>query len=246
MHWVFLVACLAGAPDATRASTLTLAQSQPSAPAPTSLSDALALEAGGDDTAALQAVEALVRAKPQWELPRLEAARLLLKLGGSVDQAQAHLDVALQVAPSNPRAWYLQGLLLEERGQPLQAARAYETAVQHRASYEEARFRLGGLWVSQGDLLKAELHYRYLVRLKPEWVQVRLQLAEVLEKQERLLDAETELLAARGFQPDSPLVLRRLADFYERTDRPQLAAKVRKSMEPQEKRRMRALKPSRR
>lgn len=246
MHWVFLVACLAGASDAAQSSTLTLAQSQPSSPSPASLSDALALEAGGDDTGALQAVESLVRAKPQWELPRLEAARLLLKLGGSLDQAQAHLDVATQLAPSNPRAWYLQGLLWEERGQHVQAARAYETAVQHRASYEEARFRLGGLWAAQGDLLKAELHYRYLARLKPEWVQVRLQLAEVLEKQERLLDAETELLAARGFQPDSPLVLRRLADFYERTDRPQLAAKVRKSMEPQEKRRMRALKPSRR
>ncbi|NTX02174.1 lipopolysaccharide assembly protein LapB [Myxococcus sp. CA040A] len=248
MHWVFLVACLAGASDAAEPSTLTVAQSRPVAPAspPMSLTDALALESGGDDTGALQAVEALVLSKPEWELPRLEAARLLLKVGGSLEQAEAHLEVATRIAPTNPRGWYLRGLLWEERGNSLQATRAYETAVQHRASYEEARFRLGGLWVSLGDLLKAELHYRYLARSKPEWVQVRLQLADVLEKQERLLDAETELLAARSVQPDSPLVLRKLADFYERTERPQLAAKVRKSMEPQEKKRMRALKPSRR
>ncbi|MCP3100877.1 tetratricopeptide repeat protein [Myxococcus sp. K15C18031901] len=247
MQWVFLVALLAGASDAAEPSTLTV-PSRPMAATPSaSLSDALALESAGDDTAALAALEALTAAQPQWELPRLEAARLLLKLGGASDRARSHLDVATRVAPTNPRAWYLQGLMWEERGDTLQAIRSYEKAVQYRASYEEARFRLGGLWTSLGDLLKAELHLRYLARARPEWVQVRLQLAEVLEKQERPLDAENELLAARGFQPSSPLVLRRLAEFYERTDRPQLAAKVRKSLEPPpEKRRMRALQPSKR
>jgi hypothetical protein len=53
-------------------------------------------------------------------------------------------------------------------------------------------------------------------------------------------------LAAKHFQPASPLVLRRLAEFYERTGRPQLAQKVRQSMEPRQKRSMRELKPSRR
>ncbi|MCP3137837.1 tetratricopeptide repeat protein [Pyxidicoccus xibeiensis] len=235
---------LAGATDAAEPSTLTAPPV--SAAAPTSLPDALALEAAGDDAGALAAVEALVRSRPSWELPRLEAARLLLKMGGALEQAEAHLDVVSSMAPTNPRAWYLRGLLWEERGDTLQAVRAYEQAVQHRNSYEDARFRLGGLWATLGDWLKSELHYRYLARAKPEWVQVRLQLAEVLEKQERQLDAENELLAARSVQPDSPLVLRRLADFYERTGRPQLAQKIRKSMEPAPKRRMRDLKPSRR
>jgi tetratricopeptide (TPR) repeat protein len=246
MKWVFMTALLAGATDAAEPSTLTATQSQVAAPAPGTLQDALALEAAGDDAGALAAVEALVRAHPTWELPRMEAARLLLKMGGGLERAEAHLDAVAGVAPNNPRAWYLRGLLWEERGDRMQAVRAYEQAVRYRSSYEEARFRLGGLWAEQGDWLKSEMHYRYLARAKPEWVQVRLQLAEVLEKQERTLDAETELLAARSLQPDSPLVLRRLADFYERTGRPQLAQKVRKSMEPQPTRRMRALKPSRR
>jgi tetratricopeptide (TPR) repeat protein len=206
----------------------------------------MALEAAGDDAAALAAAEALVQAQPSWELPRLEAARLLLKTGGALERAEAHLDTALRLAPNNPRAWYLRGLLWEERGDRPQAIQAYETAVQHRGSYEDARFRLGGLWALQGDWLKSELHYRYLARARPEWVQVRLQLAEVLEKQGRVEDAEKELLAARSLQPASPLVLRRLADFYERTGRPQLAEKVRKSMEPQPQRKLRQLKPSRR
>ncbi|NMO14570.1 tetratricopeptide repeat protein [Pyxidicoccus fallax] len=246
MKWVFLAALLAGATDAAEPSTLTAPGAPVAAPAPSSLPDALALEAAGDDAGALSALEALIRAQPAWELPRLEAARLLLKTGGALDRAEAHLDTVIAKAPNNPRAWYLRGLLWEERGDRLQAIRAYEQAVQYRSSYEDARFRLGGLWASQGDWLKSELHYRYLARAKPEWVQVRLQLAEVLENQERLLDAEKELLAARTYQPGSPLVLRRLADFYERTGRPQLAQKVRKSMEPQQKRVLRELKPSRR
>ncbi len=247
MHWVFLVAFLAGATDAAEPPTLTAPSPQAvTPPARSPLADALALEAAGDDAGALAATEALVQAQPSWELPRLEAARLLLKTGGALERAEAHLDAALRLAPNNPRAWYLRGLLWEERDDRPQAIRAYETAVQHRSSYEDARFRLGGLWALQGDWLKSELHYRYLARARPEWVQVRLQLAEVLEKQERVDDAERELLAARSLQPTSPLVLRRLADFYERTGRPQLAEKVRKSMEPQPQRKLRQLKPSRR
>ncbi|WP_426752570.1 tetratricopeptide repeat protein [Myxococcus sp. Y35] len=242
MRWVILVALLAGATDAAEPSALTR---PPSRPAP-SLPEALALEAEGNDAGALAALDALIRAQPAWELPRLEMARLLLKTGGALEQAESHLDAALQQAPHNPRAWYLRGLLWEERDDRRQAVQAYEQAVKLRASYEDARFRLGTLWFDLGDWLKSELHYRYLARLKPEWVQVRLQLAGVLEKQERLLDAEKELLAARDYQPSSPLVLKRLADFYERTGRPQLAERVRKSMEAPPKRRMRELKPSRR
>ncbi|AEI67699.1 TPR repeat-containing protein [Corallococcus macrosporus] len=236
------MALLAGATDAAEPSALT----PPSSRTAVTLPDALALEAAGDDAGALAALESLVRAQPAWELPRLEMARLLLKTGGALEQAEAHLAAALQQAPHNPRAWYLRGLLWEERGDRRQAVQAYERAVQLRASYEEARFRLGTLWLDLGDLLKSELHLRYLARLKPEWVQVRLQLAEVLEKQERPLDAEKELLAARGLQPTSALVLRRLADFYARTGRPRLAEKVRASLEAPPKRRMRELKPSRR
>ena len=246
MKWVFLATWLAGASDAAEPSTLTAPSAPVATPTPSTLPEALALEAAGDDAGALAALEALVRSRPTWELPRLEAARLLLKTGGALDQAEAHLNAVASLAPNNPRAWYLRGLLWEERGDRLQAIRAYEQAVQQRSSYEDARFRLGGLWASQGDWLKSELHYRYLARARPEWVQVRLQLAEVLEKQERVQDAEVELLAARSLQPASPLVLRRLADFYARTGRPQLAEKVRKSMEPQQKRNLRALKPSRR
>jgi tetratricopeptide (TPR) repeat protein len=232
MVWLILASAVAGAMDA---------------PANTALTQALAREEAGDTAGALAGVEAVIHNWPAWELPRIEAARLMIKLGGELERAETHLEVASSLAPENPRAHYLRGLLWEERGQPLLAAQAYELALLYRASYEEARFRVAGLWMSQGDWLKAEYHYRFLAKARPEWVQVRLLLAQVLERQERLEDAEQELLAARQYQPENPLVIRRLAELYERTGREKLAQKLRRMLEaPEPKRRMRALKPSRR
>jgi tetratricopeptide (TPR) repeat protein len=231
MVWLILAGVLAGAMDA---------------PPSASLTRALAREEAGDTAGALSEVEFVINGAPTWELPRMEAARLMLKLGGELDRAEAHLDVALALAPENPRAHYLKGLLLEERGLPLLAAQAYEAALLFRPSYEEARFRVAGLWLSLGDWLKAELHYRLLARARPEWVQVRLLLAQVLERQERPEDAERELLAAQELQPGNVQVTRRLADLYERTGRQRLADKLRKTLEQPPKRPMRTLKPSRR
>ena len=134
MVWLILVGALAGAVDASPTQALTRA---------------LALEEKGDSQAALAGVESVIRTWPTWELPRLEAARLMLKLGGELDRAEAHLDIATALAPDNPRAHYLQGLLWEERGRPALAAQAYEAALLYRPSYEEARFRLAGLWMAE-------------------------------------------------------------------------------------------------
>ncbi len=232
MLWLVVAGTLAAAMDAS---------------APGDLTVALAREASGDSAGALESVQAVVRDWPAEALPRLEAARLLLKLGGNLDQAETHLDVAAAVAPDNPRVHYLRGLLWEERGHPLRAARSYELAVFYRSSYEDARFRLAGLWASLGDWLKAELHYRFLARSRPEWVQVRLQLVRALEEQGRQEDAEQELLRLKSEQPTNALVIRRLADLYERTGRAKQAAKLRASLEtPAPPKRMRPLRPSRR
>jgi tetratricopeptide (TPR) repeat protein len=232
MVWFILAGTLAGAMDV---------------PSNVALTAALAREEAGDTAGALAGVESVINTWPAWELSRLEAARLMLKLGGELERIEAHLDVATAMAPTNPRVHYLRGLLLEEQGQPFLAAQAYEAALLYRPSYEDARFRLVGFWMAQGDLLRAELHLRLLARARPEWVQVRLLLAQVLERQERPRDAEAELLAVRRLQPGNPQVIRRLAELYERTGRDKLAQKLRAELEaPAKERRMRELKPSRR
>jgi tetratricopeptide (TPR) repeat protein len=213
---------------------------------PEALRAALAHEQQGDSAAALQALEKLAEHEEQWELPRLEAARLRLKLDAGLDVAERHLEEARLIAPASARAWYLTGLVRLERGDVPGALAALEQAVRLREEYDEAREKLGGLAAQGGDWLKAEYHFRALSKRRPEWIPPRLELARALQMQGRTEDAEQELTRLLDEQPSSLLVRRRLADFYQRTGRPRQAEQVLKAGPAPARRRMRPLKPSRR
>jgi tetratricopeptide (TPR) repeat protein len=211
------------------------------------LRQALTLEQSGNHARALQAVEAVIRSQPQWELPRLEAARLRLKTGAELDLAQMHLEAARSVAPENPRGHFLWAQLMEERGDPAAAIASLTQALIYRSDYTEARFRLASLHFARSEWDKAERHYRFLARSGGD-ANVRLQLAAALEKMGRLEDCERELRKLLDDEVEPVLAARRLAEFYDRTDRPKLADKVRKEHPPSPpaKRKMRELKKSRR
>lgn len=211
----------------------------------TGLEQALALEKKGQDLRALELVDQAVRERPTWELARLEAARLRIKLGTDIERAEHDVEVARAIAPENARAQYLWGLVREERGDERGARRAYEIAVDYRPSYDDARFRLAGLYYSKQAWAQAEAHYRELARRRPEWTQARMQLVAVFEQQGRLTDAEAEL-ADLWARTGSKLAGRKLAELYDRTNQPQKAQKLREALDPSPKKKMRPLKKSRR
>jgi tetratricopeptide (TPR) repeat protein len=190
------------------------------------LEDALAIERSGDVARALDSVERLVRADPNWAVARIEAGRLQLKLGQDLERAEMHLDAARVLAPENARAHYLWGLLMEERGRRSEAIRSFEIAVLYRPDYADARFRLAGHYFSEGNWAEAEVHYRALSRLGSDWSQARLQLAASLEREGKLAEAEDELARLLAEQPQSALFRRKLGEFYTRTQRPELAEKL--------------------
>lgn len=210
---------------------------------PQRLEHALGLERAGDDAAALKELVQLEREQPQWEIARLEAARLRLKGGQELDQAQLDLEVARSIAPENPRGHYLWALLLEERGQRAEAIASLELAVRFREDYDEARLHLAGLYFTSEAWVAAELHYRRLARAHPAEPHARLQLAAALEHQGKIPEAEKELKALFQEKPRAALVGRRLIELYERTGRAAAAAKVRASVEAPE-RKLRPLKKS--
>lgn len=209
------------------------------------LSDATELERAGREPEAIASLERLIQAKPAWELPRLEAARLRLKLGSRLELVEQHLEVARSVAPENPRGHYLWGLLMAERGRAAEAARALELAVRYREDYHDARFRLAGLYFSAGDWPRAEHHYRALTKAQPGASAARAQLAAALERQGKVEAAEAELKRLFESQPGSLAAARRLADFYARTGRAELASKILRNAEPS-KRKLRELGRSKR
>lgn len=209
------------------------------------LDEARVLEEKGQGAAALELLERLVKKSPAWELPRIEAARIRMKLGQELDLALAHLEAARSIAPENPRAHFLLGLLLEERGDPLAAAASYELALSYRQDFAEARLRLAGLRFSQSQWAQAEREYRAYLKLEPAAQGAALQLAAVLEREGKLPECEEELTKLAAAQPSSTLVSRRLAEFYERTGRPELAEPLRRKLGDPPKRQLRELPRSR-
>jgi tetratricopeptide (TPR) repeat protein len=210
------------------------------------LDEALALERAGRDADALGALDALALRSPAWELPRIEAARLRMKLGRELDRAAADLQLALSLAPGNPRAHYLFGVAAEGRGDEEAAMRGYDAALSLRPSYEEARFRLAGIHFARGEWALAEHHYRELAQGSSASSQARLQWIATLEKQGRDDAAEAELVRMREADPRSMLVAHRLAALYERTGRMDLARKIATQADAPERKKMRPLRKSRR
>lgn len=204
------------------------------------------LERGGRDAEALALVDQWIQRQPASELLRLESARLRIKLGQELDRAQLDLETARSLTPENPRANYLWGVLMEERGEREAAARAYALALHYRSTYSEARFRLAGLYFAQGDWARAEEQYRALTLAEPQDVNARVQLARSLEKLGKLEETELELRRLHEGAPRTERFARALADFYERTGRPHLAEKVRRSLPEAPKKKMRELRPARR
>ncbi|MBX5480441.1 MAG: tetratricopeptide repeat protein [Myxococcaceae bacterium] len=210
------------------------------------MQDALALEKAGHDDEALAALDAIIREAPAWELPRMEAGRLRLKLGRELERATLDLDIARAIAPENPRAHYLFGLAREEATADFEAMAAYRAALALRPGYDEARLRLAGVLFACGRLAEAEAEYRDLARRRPDWTQARLQWAVTLEQIGRVDEAEKALMDLRAAEPGSKLFLRKLAELYERMGRTEDAAKIRRELEPTPARKLRPLKKSRR
>jgi len=204
------------------------------------LDNALALERSGDAVQALDSIEELIRRNPTWATAHIEAGRLRLQLGKDLDRAEAHLEAARFLVPENPRAHYLWGLLMEERGRRGEAIRSFETAILYRPDYVDARFRLAGDYFSESNWEQAVLHYRALCEQQSDSTLARTQLASALEKMGRLPEAEEELRRLVSQRPDSALYRRKLGEFYARTNRPGLASKL--LVEP--KRKMRELNKS--
>lgn len=201
-------------------------------------------EAAGDDGGALAVAESWAAMEPGSPYGHLEAARLGLKLGRSLETVDWHLRWAYALAPDNPRGLHLWGLLEEERGDIEGARGAQRKAIALRADYLDAHRKLAALSDRVGDWSEAEKELRYLIRAGDGDTGLKLQLARVQERSGRPGEAEATLSALHRAEPKNAVVTRALADLYSRTGRSQQAAALMKTLDPQ-KRTMRSLSASR-
>ncbi|MFT3836488.1 MAG: tetratricopeptide repeat protein [Myxococcaceae bacterium] len=199
-----------------------------------------------DDAKALERIEALRVRYPAWEMPRLEAAEVMLRRGDSLDKIEGYLEGARVYAPENPRVHYLWGLLLMERGQVEAAAKAFGIALLIRQDYDEARLRLAAALMSLGRFDEAAEAYKVVAAHQPEATAVKLGWAAALEKAGKKPEAVAVLKGLMA-GPAKLAAARKLSEIYRGQGKNKEADAVMKGLEPGDaKRKLRPLKPSRR
>jgi tetratricopeptide (TPR) repeat protein len=199
---------------------------------PDTLASVHALEEQGKDAEALaEAVKLSVRSPVSAVLHR-EIGRVALKTGQDLDLADLHLEIARSLAPEDPEAHYLFGLLMEEQHHPKAAVEAFRTALEIRPKDIQARFHLGSACLELGDAVSAQTQFQQVKAAKPEWTAARLQLVDALEKQGLGTEIEQELLSLHQEQPHLTAVTRRLVAFYEGRGRGDLAKRYMDQSQP--------------
>jgi Flp pilus assembly protein TadD len=210
--------------------------------AATPLEQAQALEASGDDRAAVSTLERAVFSDPAWGMGRVELGRLQLKLGDS-EFAFNHLDIARSLSPENPRAHYLYALAAAETGRRTESRRSLEVSLTLREGYADAQVRLASLLFAEGDYARAASTLKPYVAAHADATGARLQLADALERSGDKKAAEHELRTLFEKPAVRQLAGRRLIALLDSEGRGADADKIRHLIDPP-RRQLRDLKPS--
>jgi predicted Zn-dependent protease len=217
----------------------------PPQPRPESLLvDARVARESGDLPLSRAILERAVLAAPDWDLPRLDLAELLLLEGQDLAQVRTLLEGS--VRPQNPRGHVLRGQLAELEGDDLGAAAAYAQALLLRPD-PDVRIRRALVLerLGRGDDAISELER--LRDERPDDVAARARLAALFEQAGRLAHAEREL-EALAFGSGRPGPWRALAEFHARNGddaKARWAEANARALDGREERALRPLLPSR-
>ncbi len=180
---------------------------------------------------AISLLRGVLSVMPTWSAAHLELAQALLLSGGNPEEIGQHLQEARLLGRKSARFYYLEGLLMEERGQPKMAAAAYEQAVEMRPSLLDARVRLGRLLLDEGHNEDAIIHLEAAVRIDHAFLPARANLALAYEAVGLIEEAAEQMMRIADLYPENAFHLHRLAELYERHGMVEKAREVRERAE---------------
>jgi len=189
------------------------------AEAASAMAMARAARASGDRAAARDWLGLAIDADPEWELPRVELAEVLLAADAdprATATANGLLEEAAGTLRGNPRLFRLLGLARARLGDGGGAAEAWARSLE-LADDPDLRLLRGTILrdlAGRGGEAIAELER--VRNARPLDPAPRSQLADAYEAAGRRADAEAELRWLAAAAPASPVALRRLARFYQR------------------------------
>ncbi|ABU56709.1 tetratricopeptide repeat protein [Roseiflexus castenholzii] len=160
----------ASTPDETLLQQLaddygSLARLIPEAEAPYRYRQGLILVRLNDRTAAREAFDAAIRARPQ-HVDALYERALLHYAVGDLNAALADLDTALRLSPRAANAYYARGLIRHTQGDPRSAIADFGQALLLRPDYPEALIARAATYAEQGNITAARADLKRLDELQ--------------------------------------------------------------------------------
>jgi tetratricopeptide (TPR) repeat protein len=207
------------------------------------------LRESGDHAGAAERFAAARTEDETHGIAHLEWAISAQYVGAAPDEVRRAFTRATALLEENPRAYYERAAFEESAGELSAALELYRRALALRPDHAKARQAYARALATSGDHSGAVAQYRRLARNEPRNLAAQLGLATAAEKTGDLATAEKALRHVVKLHPKVGAHRRRLIAFYERTDQPKKAHKEERRLDrvdPDKKRRMRALKPSRR
>jgi tetratricopeptide (TPR) repeat protein len=125
---------------------------------------------------------------------------LLIK--GSVDEAIAHLQMALQIIPDYAEAHYNLGNALFNKGSVDEAIAHFQMALQIKPDYAEAHKNLGDALLKKGSVDEAIAHFQMALQIKPDFPEAHNNLGNALLQTGNVDEAIAHFQMALQINPD--------------------------------------------
>ncbi len=122
---------------------------------------------------------------------------------GNLPQAEALYKQVLQIAPNQPDALHLLGLIAKQKGDLKTAATLMRKALSFNPNYVEAYVNLGATLQEQNNLTEAADCYRKALALRPNYAEVLSNLGVVLKAQDNMHESAECFVRALELNPNS-------------------------------------------
>ncbi|MGO8680684.1 MAG: tetratricopeptide repeat protein, partial [Limisphaerales bacterium] len=121
---------------------------------------------------------------------------------GSVDEAMAHYQKALQIDPDYVDACYNLGNALLQKGAVDEAIAHYQKALQINPDYAKACNNLGNVLVQKGSVDEAIIHFQKALQIKPDFAEAHDNLGNALLRKGKVDEAIVHFQKALQIEPD--------------------------------------------
>jgi Flp pilus assembly protein TadD len=109
-------------------------------------------------------------------------------------EAQTALDAALQLAPNDPRVWYVEGLLARMEGKPQVAVQDFQKVVAINPKDADAHYFLGTAYLEEQQFEPALGEFQAALRLNPVHASSMFGLARALQRLGKGPEAQAEMV----------------------------------------------------